>query len=445
MLSQTSRRGAVALATLFASAGCAVSFDGYTLDERAAAGSAGAGTGVAGRGGAATGGGSAGATLAGKGGAAGTAGTGGLGGTSGNAGASGGSGGSPAGSAGATMGGGAGAGGAGAGGAGAGGAGAGGAGTAGAGGAGAGGAGTAGAGGAGAGGAGTAGAGGAGAGGAGAGGAGTAGAGGAGAGGDAGAGGAGAGGAAGGPLCPTNLAGPELLAVETSSGKTYCIDATEVLQIHYKAFLDSNEGTNTRAGCGSNATFAPSNVDGGSGCDPTDFTPTTKAKYPVRCVDWCDADAYCRWTGKRLCGAVGGGDVPVASFADASVSQWFNACSAKGAQRYPYSDTFSDIACNTLLGMSNTASAGFYSTCEGSVPGLFDMSGNVGEWEDSCTGTGAPFDKCSVRGGDFNSTNTQAPSAACDSAKDGASATASYKERRDYAAQAIGFRCCFDP
>jgi Sulfatase-modifying factor enzyme 1 len=33
---------------------------------------------------------------------------------------------------------------------------------------------------------------------------------------------------------------------------------------------------------------------------------------PVACVDWCDAFAYCRSIGKRLCGAFGGG-VHVAS------------------------------------------------------------------------------------------------------------------------------------
>ncbi len=236
-----------------------------------------------------------------------------------------------------------------------------------------------------------------------------------------------------------------MVEVSTAGGATYCIDSTEVLQVHYAAFLQSGEGTNTHPGCSGNSTFVPSTTDGGTGCDATDYTPATRATYPVRCVDWCDAEAFCRWTGKRLCGAVGAGPLPVSAFADASQSQWYNACSAQGTQRYPYSNTFSDIACNTLLGMSNTAKAGLYADCEGSVPGLFDMSGNVAEWEDSCSGASSASDMCSVRGGDFNSTNTLYPSAACDSEKDGKPPSASMKRRRDRADQAVGFRCCFDP
>lgn len=235
-----------------------------------------------------------------------------------------------------------------------------------------------------------------------------------------------------------------MVYVQTAPGDHYCIDSTEVMQVHYKGFLDSGEGTNNAALCGGNSTFAPSTVDGGTGCDSTDFTPTTKATYPVRCVDWCDAEAFCRWTGKRLCGKAGGGTLPVGSFADATQSQWYNACSNQGTQRYPYANVFSETACNTLLGLSNTAPVKFYSSCEGSVPGLYDMSGNVAEWEDSCSGTGGGADLCSVRGGDFNSTNTLDPSSSCDSKKDSGTATASYKKRRDYAAQAIGFRCCLD-
>ena len=235
-----------------------------------------------------------------------------------------------------------------------------------------------------------------------------------------------------------------MVQVKTQSGATYCIDGTEVMQVHYKAFLDSGEGTHDAAVCSANATFVPSTIDGGTGCDSTDFTPATKATYPVRCVDWCDAEAFCRWTGKRLCGKVGAGTLPVSAFNDANQSQWYNACSNQGTQRYPYSNTFSDTACNTLLGLSNTAPVKFYSACEGSVPNLFDMSGNVAEWEDSCTGSTGGSDNCSVRGGDYNSTNTLNPSAACDSVKDGSTAVSSTKKRRDYAAQAIGFRCCLD-
>lgn len=40
--------------------------------------------------------------------------------------------------------------------------------------------------------------------------------------------------------------------------------------------------------------------------------------------------------------------------------------------------------------------------CVGGYDGLFDMSGNIGEWEDSCTLAATPQDDmCQRRGGDF--------------------------------------------
>lgn len=44
-------------------------------------------------------------------------------------------------------------------------------------------------------------------------------------------------------------------------------------------------------------------------------------------------------------------------------------------------------------------SVGSKSTCEGGYLGLFDMSGNAPEWEDSCNGQTGPNDGCFFRGG----------------------------------------------
>ena len=46
---------------------------------------------------------------------------------------------------------------------------------------------------------------------------------------------------------------------------------------------------------------------------------------PVGCVDWCDADRFCRGRGKRLCGARGDGST-VSQAADASQSECMRAC-----------------------------------------------------------------------------------------------------------------------
>jgi hypothetical protein len=53
------------------------------------------------------------------------------------------------------------------------------------------------------------------------------------------------------------------------------------------------------------------------------------------CVDWCDAHAYCKPVGKRLCGKIGGGPNLYADYASASSSEWYRACSSGGSFTYP--------------------------------------------------------------------------------------------------------------
>ena len=48
--------------------------------------------------------------------------------------------------------------------------------------------------------------------------------------------------------------------------------------------------------------------------------------HPIVWVDWCDAYAYCKGVGKRLCGAIGGGPVDFhTGYADTNQSQWYRA------------------------------------------------------------------------------------------------------------------------
>src|SRR5262249_40663852 len=111
------------------------------------------------------------------------------------------------------------------------------------------------------------------------------------------------------------------------------------------------------------------------------------ADRPVHAVDWCDAFAYCAWAGKRLCGRIAGGSVDPTFGTDlASESEWYNACSRGGQHAYPYGDTYDPRACNGLeygAGTGPQLPVGSLSSCTGGFAGLFDMSGNVSEWEDS--------------------------------------------------------------
>src|SRR5262249_39830790 len=94
--------------------------------------------------------------------------------------------------------------------------------------------------------------------------------------------------------CPTGLPGPPLIAVPPPSGGRFCIDATEVTNAQYAAFLATNPQTSLQpARCTSwNGTYAGAYVGPLTGRDD----------YPVVGVTWCDAFAYCKWAGKRLCG-----------------------------------------------------------------------------------------------------------------------------------------------
>jgi formylglycine-generating enzyme required for sulfatase activity len=209
-------------------------------------------------------------------------------------------------------------------------------------------------------------------------------------------------------------------------GKPMCIDATEVTNAEYALFVEDQPSLELEpASCAFNTSFAPAF----GWPDPAD------PDRPVGNVNWCDAFAFCKWAGKHLCGRAGGeagaldGDLE-----DPVESEWFDACSAKGAREYPYApgDAFDASACNGLdLHRNHAVDVGSLPECVGSEPGLFDMSGNLWEWEDACEGD-APSAQCRVRGGSFRA---DALNLRCSSYE---AAT------RDTTYDFFGFRCCAD-
>lgn len=218
----------------------------------------------------------------------------------------------------------------------------------------------------------------------------------------------------------------------------FAIDAFETRRADYATFLaDTYDPALQDPWCSWNTSFEPVD-DASGGCFvPFDFS---QGGYPMSCVDWCDAAAYCAWAGKRLCGRKGGGTVPVEDVNDPSKSEWYAACSANGTLAFPYGNTYEPGFCNTLGNGSDLVGAGWFIDCEGGVPGVFDMSGNVEEWENACDITGDPAgDNCLLRGGAFWADDVTPD-------RDYATCSSNVERRpdRSSASHDWGFRCCGD-
>jgi formylglycine-generating enzyme required for sulfatase activity len=202
----------------------------------------------------------------------------------------------------------------------------------------------------------------------------------------------------------------------------FCIDSKEVTRHDYRLFYESNPSNPMNPGCEPNASFVP----GCSWSSGTDDLPAT-------CVDWCDAYAYCQANGKRLCGAIqGGGAVSYTSFDDPDVSEWQAACSSHGAHTYPYGDSAALGRCvDNSIGQPQPVGSKPMCQAYDEYACVFDLAGNVWEWDNSCDAPGAA--ECRLRGG------------SC--VQGGALLYCHYDAhaaRLDNDGANIGFRCCAD-
>jgi formylglycine-generating enzyme required for sulfatase activity len=195
-----------------------------------------------------------------------------------------------------------------------------------------------------------------------------------------------------------------------------------------------------RAICSENTDFKPSTaIDTSCEHYKYDKALSEGGKEPVRCADWCDAAAFCEWAGKRLCGKIGGETNPQGAAVDPTSSQWYRACSWAGSRQFPYGDSYNKNACvgadfNDPDGYDPLTDfardVGGAKVCEGGYKGLFDMSGNVREWEDSCNVTVGTGDKCYARGGAYGDSVAVLT---CSSVSE---------HTRGAGAIFVGFRCC---
>jgi formylglycine-generating enzyme required for sulfatase activity len=194
----------------------------------------------------------------------------------------------------------------------------------------------------------------------------------------------------------------------------FCIDQHEVTQSAYAAFLGGPAPSQTPP-CNANDFPEPS-------CE---WNPVATPNRPVVCVDWCDAAGFCQAQGKHLCGRIGGGTLDATNPQDAE-DEWYAACSHDGSLPYPYGVLYDGSACNGIDATTiSPVDVGSFAKCVGGYPGVFDMSGNVAEWQAACDSDG-----CFTRGGSY----LDLPALlSCNNVG---------KEGRTLVDKAIGFRCC---
>jgi formylglycine-generating enzyme required for sulfatase activity len=143
-------------------------------------------------------------------------------------------------------------------------------------------------------------------------------------------------------------------------------------------------------------------------------------------VDWCDADAFCKWSGKQLCGNLSGGPLvnDGAHLNQAAHDAWYAACSNNDALTYPYGNAHMPGACN--LNTSGLQAVGAETNCTGGYTGLFDMLGNAWEHVNACVGN-----QCIVHGASFKTSG--APAVTCKNTID-MDRTSRFDD--------MGIRCC---
>jgi formylglycine-generating enzyme required for sulfatase activity len=131
--------------------------------------------------------------------------------------------------------------------------------------------------------------------------------------------------------------------------KPYFIDLKEVTQGEYERFAKMTRRPKARI-----EVFED---------DPAKLL---KPELPAIAVTWSDAEAYCKWAGKRL----------------PSEAEWEKAARGEGKRRYPWGDEFLPGYANIdghEDGFRYLAPPGSFEA--GRSPyGLYDMAGNVGEW-----------------------------------------------------------------
>jgi len=221
----------------------------------------------------------------------------------------------------------------------------------------------------------------------------------------------------------------ELVYVPRSDGAgDFGIDRTEVTRAQYAAWVAMQPPTHDQPlACLSNTIEVP---DPNSSCmeEYIVFHGWNEEQHPQVCVEWCDAWMYCWSVGKKLCGHQDGGpEMPLIDLGNS----WYDACSSGGLHKLTYGDAFLEDPCNAnVLNTWNAQDAvvASFPEChspESEYQGVFDLSGNVGEWVNAVGATN--HEAYVFRDGDSRS------AVSCDQA---------HGVHLGKAQPGVGFRCC---
>jgi len=145
-------------------------------------------------------------------------------------------------------------------------------------------------------------------------------------------------------------------------------------------------------------------------------------RLPTQEITWADAGRACRNAGYRLC----------------SRDEWMQACAGtteEDGREFPYGDTYEQDRCNSAGDGTSPASralapGGSFERCV-TPEGVYDLSGNLGEWLGSSDPTGVLRE---LRGGSYSNYQKAAHCVTFPLAF----------QPPEGAWTGLGFRCCMD-